>query len=238
MVLSMHKKNRVKNFMAFSLSEVLIALGIIGVVAAMTLPMVLRNTHNHQYVAGYKKALYSMTNAMNMITSESGGSILGAYNSEDEFLDAMCLKLNCNQACHSYDNRKECFHTASDWRTLGGGGGWINYATAAGQASALLPDGMMFNIGDLIPNCTTTNGSINNICAILTVDINGFHPPNMMGRDMFQFFVEPNKVEANGNQTGGTGYTSDPSDCDPTSGTANDGINCGTKISTEGNMNY
>ena len=42
----------------FTLAEVLITLGIIGVVAAMTMPTLMNSTQGAQYKAAYKKALY------------------------------------------------------------------------------------------------------------------------------------------------------------------------------------
>ena len=47
--------NGTKN--AFTLAEVLITLGIIGVVAAMTMPTLLNSTQGAQYRTAYKKAL-------------------------------------------------------------------------------------------------------------------------------------------------------------------------------------
>lgn len=41
---------------AFTLAEVLVTLGIIGVVAAMTMPTLINNTGNEKYVAKLKKS--------------------------------------------------------------------------------------------------------------------------------------------------------------------------------------
>ena len=48
---------------AFTLAEVLITLGIIGVVAAMTMPSLLNATQGKQYVTAYKRALATMSQA-------------------------------------------------------------------------------------------------------------------------------------------------------------------------------
>ncbi len=48
---------------AFTLAEVLITLGIIGVVAAMTIPTLISNTNGAQFKTGYKKALSSLNQA-------------------------------------------------------------------------------------------------------------------------------------------------------------------------------
>ena len=47
----------------FTLAEVLITLGIIGVVAAMTIPTLVSNTNGAQFKTGYKKALSSLNQA-------------------------------------------------------------------------------------------------------------------------------------------------------------------------------
>ena len=54
-----------KNFKnAFTLAEVLITLGIIGVVAAMTMPTLLNSTQGAQYRTAYKKALSVLSQAV------------------------------------------------------------------------------------------------------------------------------------------------------------------------------
>ena len=40
----------------FTLSEVLIALVIVGVIAALTIPMLIQNTNKAEYVAGLRKS--------------------------------------------------------------------------------------------------------------------------------------------------------------------------------------
>lgn len=51
---------------AFTLAEVLITLGIIGVVAAMTMPTLINNTNGEQYRAGFKKTLSALNQAVKM----------------------------------------------------------------------------------------------------------------------------------------------------------------------------
>ena len=51
---------------AFTLAEVLITLGIIGVVAAMTMPTLINSTQGAQYKTAYKKALSVLSQAVVM----------------------------------------------------------------------------------------------------------------------------------------------------------------------------
>jgi len=55
-----------KTFNAFTLAEVLITLGIIGVVAAMTMPTLMNQTNGVQYKAAYKKALSAISQAITL----------------------------------------------------------------------------------------------------------------------------------------------------------------------------
>ena len=53
-----------KRMSGFTLAEVLITLGIIGVVAAMTMPTLMNSTQGAQYKAAYKKALSAIAQGL------------------------------------------------------------------------------------------------------------------------------------------------------------------------------
>ncbi len=58
----------------FTLAEVLITLGIIGVVAAMTMPTLMNSTQGAQYKAAYKKALSALSQAVTLNVALDGGN--------------------------------------------------------------------------------------------------------------------------------------------------------------------
>ena len=58
-----------KKFKAFTLAEVLITLGIIGVVAALTLPTLIQNHQKQVYVTQLKKAYSTINNAYNKMAN-------------------------------------------------------------------------------------------------------------------------------------------------------------------------
>ncbi len=72
----------------FTLAEVLITLGIIGVVAAMTIPTLISNTNGAQFKSAYKKALSSLNQAvlMNVAMEDTDFSTLVA-DGEDKATD-------------------------------------------------------------------------------------------------------------------------------------------------------
>lgn len=63
----------------FTLAEVLITLGIIGVVAAMTIPTLISNTNGAQFKTAYKKALSTLNQAilMNIAMDNEDFSTIG-----------------------------------------------------------------------------------------------------------------------------------------------------------------
>ena len=62
---------------AFTLAEVLITLGIIGVVAAMTIPTLMANVKAHQYSAKFKKTISTLSNAAKMSQAQYGFDFSG-----------------------------------------------------------------------------------------------------------------------------------------------------------------
>ena len=62
----------------FTLAEVLITLGIIGVVAAMTMPTLMNQTNGAQYKAAYKKALSAISQGITLNVALDGGSFADA----------------------------------------------------------------------------------------------------------------------------------------------------------------
>lgn len=91
-----------KTKFAFTLAEVLITLGIIGIVAAMTIPTLIANTRARQYTSKFKKTISTLSNAARM-SSElygfdySGLSVKCTANSakdNPENKQSVCALLN------------------------------------------------------------------------------------------------------------------------------------------------
>lgn len=62
----------------FTLAEVLITLGIIGIVAAMTIPSLINNAQNTQYISAWKKAFSEISQAYKMAVTDNGAGY-GVY---------------------------------------------------------------------------------------------------------------------------------------------------------------
>ena len=80
-----------KNKKAFTLAEVLITLGIIGVVAAMTMPSVINSYQKKSTVVKLKKVYSSLQNAVEMSKAEHGD-----YENWEK------LGITSNEGVHNY----------------------------------------------------------------------------------------------------------------------------------------
>ena len=103
---------------AFTLAEVLITLGIIGVVAAMTMPTLLNSTQGAQYRTAYKKALSVLSQAVVLnvalddydlsqasvtdTTKKTDGTSASVYNL---FNNRMNVARVCDGECDSSNDR-------------------------------------------------------------------------------------------------------------------------------------
>lgn len=96
------------NQSAFTLAEVLVTIGIIGVVAAMTLPTVLGNINERILSTRHADTAYKVTQATNKM--KSLGLLDGSYSSTDDFVDELQKHLKIVQRC-SANNIANCWPT-------------------------------------------------------------------------------------------------------------------------------
>ncbi|MCM1339976.1 MAG: prepilin-type N-terminal cleavage/methylation domain-containing protein [Muribaculaceae bacterium] len=70
-------EGRVRVRHAFTLAEILITLGIIGIVAAMTIPNLIANTRAQQYRSKFKKTISTLSQAARMSQAQYGFDYAG-----------------------------------------------------------------------------------------------------------------------------------------------------------------
>lgn len=226
---------------AFTLAEVLIVVGIIGIVAQMTIPTLMQNVSNAQFIAGLKKAASSLSQVSLLLQNDSGDleSAFGTNVSwtQDQansaMMNAVASKLRVQKICDSGTGAGVCWDAAY-YNLL------KNPAPTAtwtdGSTSIILNDGslMAFQyVGNCTLNTSATGPLAGLYCGVITVDVNGFKLPNTVGRDIFMFAVGKNGIYPGG------AYNSFNAYCDPNDTTHNiQGAGCAYKILIEGGMNY
>ena len=155
---------------AFTLAEVLITLGIIGVVAALTLPSVVANYKEKQLTIAWKKAYSDVANAAllmsqnneDLSTEQKVGKAFAKYLKVDKVCDA---NKGVEQGCWRENTKiysKDGSYAYSDPTDIGGGG-----------VCMILTSGTVF--------CIDYGGKV----SPLYFDINGYLKPNTRGKDVF-----------------------------------------------------
>ncbi len=166
----------------FTLAEVLITLGIIGVVAAMTLPVLVANYQKLQAVAQLKRTYNVLSNAIRMSMSENGDVEDWVISSSDingssEFSNTYLLPYlkvvkNCGTSTSG-----DCSYSLKNSNGTDASSRLANYSRF------ILNDGAIVFIFSKVNVATHTFPKI----IYVNVDINGYKMPNKMGRDYFEF---------------------------------------------------
>ena len=111
---------------AFTLAEVLITLGIIGVVAAMTMPTLINNINKKHWIAGYKKAYSELSQIHQLLNSETGGSYMAECNDFDDvclknlFAEKMKVVESCKGDIPNKCQEKSTYLDGSTWNQASG----------------------------------------------------------------------------------------------------------------------
>ncbi len=186
---------------AFTLAEVLITLGIIGVVAALTIPTLISNYQKQEYVAKLKKTYSILTQAFLELTNEygcNGNLVCTGLLEEDEGIskytyyyyskklsEKLIKYIKTAEICGIEPN-KGCFPSATA-SNFDGTGNKSNM-DADSYYKFVTVDGVAIYIANGADNCTTITDAIP-ACGWVTLDINGPKKPNAIGRDTFYFDI-------------------------------------------------
>ena len=187
-----------KKSFGFTLAEVLITLGIIGVVAALTIPQVVKNYKEKATVAHLKKTYSVMEQAWSRISLDYGdisdwGLTVG---DEDILIDRIAIYFNATQVCHS-DELAKCVPNVMYLTSIGTN--HLNYIESMNdgpkRAALKLTDGsvMMINFRPL-QNVEKDGKTLQ-----IYIDLNAGKKPNKVGNDFFYFFsMRDNKLYPGG----------------------------------------
>lgn len=164
-----------QRYTGFTLAEVLITLGIIGVVAAISIPSLLGIYKETQYKTAYKKAFSEVYQAFKA----------AQYSEEfsENSNDSNTLN-NFNLIKHKFKVVKSCSYSVAD-------GCWVESCIIEkdcfwcySASPNLIGAGFIDASGRSWVHYAATSDAL-----VILVDTNGFSSPNRMGRDRFPFIV-------------------------------------------------
>lgn len=199
----------------FTLAEVLITLGIIGVVASLTIPSLINNYKEKELITRTKKTYSVIQNAILLAQVENGsvGDNTSLFDTSKTSVDV------AKDFAKYFNGAKFCPDKNAD-----GCGNFFYSLKFASKKSAtgvnypkiILPDNTIISVvqnsscfrvaNDCVQNAAgecikDQNGnnipttSTHNDCATLFFDVNGTKLPNQFGRDAYSLKVLPNKLE-------------------------------------------
>lgn len=145
----------------FTLAEILITLGIIGVISAMTLPMLIAKYKELVFVTAAKKNYSVIVNAVNKWNADN--SIVGEYltffsfaNNDNDRLNALSKELNIIKICKN-SNMSECGGEYNIKHAKRTNDGYGNVKNANGYLlgnRAVLADGTFLHVWSEVVNGT------------------------------------------------------------------------------------
>lgn len=193
--------------LGFTLAEVLITLVIIGVVAAVTIPVLHANYTEREKITRVKKAYSTLANAMTLVKANGGDTIFevkdGSNDNVKEWFDTyLAPYLITTKVC--YDSRG-CWNEGDTKYLNGHNTNWNRPGIGDGYniVTAVLNDGTFINI-DVHTTAEYFGVDSHNLNAVVvSFDINGARKPNVVGRDIFvAVFTDDGFVPAYKNKTG------------------------------------
>ena len=171
----------------FTMAEVLITIGIIGLVAAMTLPTLINNAKNKELEAAFKKQYSLLTQAINHLQSQDVCTHTSCLPAGTTMYDYFSKIYKINKRC---DNMPEGLPEYDMWcfPKNQNDSKYTNYTkTSSYLPSAYFDNGQFYTMdGALI----TFEKRATDSKVIISVDVNGrAKRPNALGHDLFMFQI-------------------------------------------------
>ena len=179
---------------AFTLAEVLITLGIIGVVAALTLPTLIANYKKQVIISKLNKVYSTISQAYISAKSDNGElqdwkleNYTESDKDDEDILYYLLPYLKVLRFCGK--SEKGCFPDVR-YGSIGSTGFGVNIDSSKWYSNAILED------GSIISSITFRRNVGNKVVVsgFIRVDVNGNNPPNVLGIDLFNFYISSERV--------------------------------------------
>lgn len=168
---------------AFTLAEVLITLGVIGIVIAMTLPTLIKNYQKKILATQLIKGYSTISQALTQMYADTGEEISPQDYPAKTFADSLKKYLITNQYSKSFGITgidSEDYYKSKIYK---------NYNNSNEADASLFDEGqMIINDGMAI---FIQNSQYKTHGILITIDVNGIKKiPNKWGHDLFTFRIE------------------------------------------------
>ncbi len=214
------------NKKGFTLAEVLITLGIIGVIVAMTLPNLIKNYRAQQAQTQFKKAYSVAQQVLSRMKADDKSMNAEDYPSFEfykTFIEYLPESIDCGTYAGSYaSSQKYCYKpsletTVDNYKTFNDSN--TAHTWILDDGTIAIKDGTAF----YFENCVDSNRGI-----FVSFDINGYNKkPNRWGYDLFTFQLVNGFLKPMGDTE--TNYPDAEKYCNKTDTSDLNGITCAYK---------
>ena len=208
----------------FTLAEILITLGIIGIVAALTIPTLIANYKNKVYITQTKKTYSTILNAFDKWKYDKGADdFSGIFDQNkttqalaEEFFSYLKIIEICNQgkngcmeqyikypkAKNNGQGKNGTVTTTRFYKAVltdGSSIAILPYVGGDSNCGRIFTDKLTDSNGNWIPDGNggyQTKETYSKQCGTMIIDANGLKGPNQLGADVYSFIIT-NKQIAN-----------------------------------------
>lgn len=183
-----------KNKRGFTLAEVLITIGILGVIAAVTLPALRANIDRNTWASGLQTNISLLNTAFNQMMAEEDVSDIRDTNLWTEYVKTNVTESNSNIKAEM----DKYFRISKIDKNFPAKAYTLNNSTyTKDSARFYLGNSASLNIlfkhnADFSP-CSSTKTFCHPVAEIV-LDVNGDKKPNVMGNDMFLLVLGENGI--------------------------------------------
>ena len=225
-----HKNLRqIKVKFGFTLAEVLITLGIVGVVAALTIPSLINNYKAQRLRTQFLKSYSTIQQVFKQMEADDVSTDPTSYG-DQEYYKIFMKYLQAPMDCRvGYNKNLPCVYTrdtsSKDFKP---------YKTFDGKTNANMSP---FDDGQIALQDGTllmfeNYASADNTKIFVSVDLNGYNnKPNRWGYDLFTFQLVDNQLKTMGDV--GTAFTNLNQYCNTQSSSSYNGIACAQKAKSD-----
>lgn len=191
---------------AFTLAEVLITLAIVGIIAAITIPILFQKSQDAELINKMKREFSVINQAMKAAAIPNNGDFLVTWTSiptggssirvKNQLISQMPSVTNCDTTNGA--NIGVCFPLRAGIKVQNGN--LTNDSFTGNIEGSTWTAGFIANDGTAIAleidtsACDDTTTS----CGWMAMDVNGFQGPNTWGRDIYVFNIYANLIKPRG----------------------------------------
>lgn len=174
---------------AFTIAEILIVLGIVGIVAEITIPSVVKDFQEAVIRTAFLKQVSVLSQITESYLADNGGTFMGEFVNRPavitKFLQPYLLT---TKVCADSVDTTCIHHSSLSLTSLP-----VNTSTLSlsnWSTSVITNDGVYIHVGNAFNDCTIWGSA----CVAGEIDINGDKGANRTGYDTFNWTLLPNKI--------------------------------------------